>query len=329
MDVNTPRLVCVFLTFALSWSSLPPASSPFTLRVLGADVTIPVLEGTDPSIYSAATTQAFVSIPRACVGTVGLKPNFADNDGALELWMSRFKDLPTDEDGQTGLEKCSCSWVILLHGSSGFTSGSLRSAARLAALGYGVFVPDSMAHSADLKLRHRAPAEDASTKTLTLAEYVAELEAAPPTASSSSASSASSSSAAASVYWSDDLVYGSECGSQGWNSAAPFCYNSSSSALFLSDPDGFASYYQRVFQLRKLELDYLVDLVFGSTSLSLRDPSTAILSLALSFLAPSSSSSSPFVVLAILVVVVVVRVGVGVPFEIESPVQKALPDGRV
>merc|ERR1719389_539202 len=62
-------------------------------------------------------------------------------------------------------------------------------------------------------------------------------------------------SGASESYWSQEIVYTSACP---WRSNTPFCY-SSNPDFIIKDPDGFREYYERVYQLRKAEMDYLVE----------------------------------------------------------------------
>ena len=108
--------------------------------------------------------------------------------------------------------------MLLAHGSGGLTYKNYRFVARLAALGYAVFAPDSMALPRALGLRHR----DAVT----------------PLAAAAAA-------AGVGGYWSQALVYNSSCP---WGAAAPFCYSSNATA-YATDPAGYAEVVHRRIRL--------------------------------------------------------------------------------
>eukprot|EP00746_Dinoflagellata_sp_MGD_P015699 gnl/MRDRNA2_/MRDRNA2_135006_c0_seq1.p1 gnl/MRDRNA2_/MRDRNA2_135006_c0~~gnl/MRDRNA2_/MRDRNA2_135006_c0_seq1.p1 ORF type:complete len:521 (-),score=95.47 gnl/MRDRNA2_/MRDRNA2_135006_c0_seq1:135-1697(-) len=207
-------------------------AGPFALNLPdGSSVKVPTISAEDPSIYKAAVENAFVGLPAPCMKTLGLEANFGDKDGEHihkdgqnTTWFGRIAELSNGS-----LEKCTCSWVIVNHGSGGLTYINYRYIARLTALGYAAFAPDSMSQPPQLKLRHKNGAAP-------LMKVVRD-------------------SGASESYWSQEIVYTSGCP---WASETPFCYSSNPDWI-IQDPDGFREYYERVFKLRKAELDYLVE----------------------------------------------------------------------
>ncbi|CAE8584522.1 unnamed protein product, partial [Polarella glacialis] len=127
----------------------------------------------------------------------------------------------------TCVRRCDLTWVLLLHGSSGLTWTSWRWAAKIAELGMGVLAPDSFAHAPGLGLRHRDGLE--------------RLEGDDPE----------------NTYWAEETLYTSRCSWEGSGGRYPFCYSTEVENV-LRNAEGWKEYYERVFLLRRRELDFLV-----------------------------------------------------------------------
>ena len=106
------------------WAPLPPAGSA----------------------YSFALDEAIIVLSPACAAVSGLQANADDGPGtARSLWLGRLSEAPSLK-----LAGCGCGAVVFLSGSGGMTGDNLRYARHLAALGYSVLAPDTMAERAGL-----------------------------------------------------------------------------------------------------------------------------------------------------------------------------------
>ncbi|CAK0854403.1 unnamed protein product, partial [Prorocentrum cordatum] len=213
------------------------------------DFEVPPLPLGDDS-FAYALRSAFVVLPWRCVKGLGLEPNVGDLDGALDQWMGRFGDLcvggPCSSSHLRGkttsvLRDCTLGWVIFAHGSGGFTYDNPRYTYMMAAAGYGVIAPDSFA-SAELGLRYKAPVENLPAHLRAL-----------------------NNGSGGGSYWCDNNVYEatSTCPpamakSSGGATSYPLCYSSDADVI-LSDTTSWRQYYERVYQLRQRELDYVVE----------------------------------------------------------------------
>lgn len=208
------------------------------------DFEVPAMS-TDPSVYRYALDNAFVVLPLRCVVALGLQPNVGDSNNHITQWMGRVGDLKQASPDMTAeardaiLSNCTCGWTIFLHGSGGFTNDNPRYCIMMASAGYGVLAPDSFA-SSTLGLRHKAP-------IVSLSEHLRELN----------------SEKGSYTYWCSDNVYeeGTRCTPSMARSHLhryPLCYDSDA-ATILSHPQDWQDYYERVFKLRQLELDFLVE----------------------------------------------------------------------
>ncbi|CAE7229571.1 unnamed protein product, partial [Symbiodinium microadriaticum] len=190
-----------------------------------------------PEILKEAIEKAFVALPETCATRCALTANFEDNDGISAVhWFGRASDLSNTSwsalrgsilGRQSCVQSCHLQWVILVHGSGGMTYTNWRYAAKLVALGFGVLAPDSMAAPKHLHLRHKDPVVLKKTQT-------------------------------SRKYWAAEPVYKSSCG---WDEASgkyPFCYSTKVENL-LSEPDLWKVYYERIFLLRRRELDWLLE----------------------------------------------------------------------
>ena len=216
---------------------------PLLLRTRAGDVhTIPPLPSEGSSAYEYAYQHALLMLPPPCVRAHRLVPNVAERPDQKTLWAGRLSELPAalgraapgagvSTSALEALGPCGCGFVLFLHGSAGLTYDNWRYAAMMAAEGYVVLAPDSMAAPAELRLRHRAPVPD-------LASSLARND---------------------SLYrwWCDDNVYADAgCASFTAGSAGggwPLCYTSSAAEI-LAYPDAWRSYYARVFELRRREV---------------------------------------------------------------------------
>ena len=159
LDSHGVRMMAAPRLLWLAWLAAAAAiapDEPFPMHTPHGTIEVPPIPA-DASLFAAASERAFVALPRACAAALGLAPNFADKDGAVELWFARRGELGgAREAALASARACGgASWVLLAHGSGGLTSKNYRFVARLAALGYGVFAPDSMALPRALALRHR------------------------------------------------------------------------------------------------------------------------------------------------------------------------------
>lgn len=205
----------------------------------------------EASALAYATDQAFVAVPEKCVASCALPRNFAGSDDKKSVlhWIGRVstlagdspKGVPSalrhyaDKDSSGCVRSCKLPWAILLTGSSGLVGSNWRFAAMLVDLGYGVVVPDSFAAPAAMKLRRRE-----GQASPTIAAWSADAK------------------RAAARYWGVDPLYTSKCSWTPEGGQYPFCY-SSSVPYILSDTGGWQEFYERVYLLRKRELDHFLD----------------------------------------------------------------------
>ena len=179
--------------------------------------------------YAFAIERAVLALAPGCVASEGLVPNADDGPGTpRNLWLGRISELARPPL----LDRCGCGAAILLCGSGGLTGDNLRYARHLAAEGYSVVAPDTMA----------APASGAYPRGRPL---VANL-------------SASLRSHAGSSFWCADSVYRGGCTAAAEGGAFPGCF-SSNAANILYDPAGWAAFYERVYEMRRREADSVVD----------------------------------------------------------------------
>lgn len=184
----------------------------------------------DPAEYDYAYEHAFIALPEACARANRLEPNARDRPGARRTWIGRVADVPLGADLD-----CGCGWVVFMHGSGGLTYDNWRYLMMMAAAGYAVLAPDSMAGHA-LGLRWRSPVPDLAAATLERAR-AAEGRAAP---------------ADEGVFWCADNVYTDGC--PPFSRGGPIgCYASDPAAIAL-DPRGWRAYYERIHELRRREL---------------------------------------------------------------------------
>ncbi|CAK0873082.1 unnamed protein product [Prorocentrum cordatum] len=217
-------------------------------KLLATTLVPPMPSSSDSFAY--ALRSAFVVLPRRCVEGLDLEPNVGDLDGIIDQWMGRFSDLCDSDlcsssqlrDKMTVvLRNCTLGWAIFAHGSGGFTFDNPRYTYMMAAAGYGVVIPDSFA-SAELGLRYKAPIENLPAHLRALNRGSGE-----------------------GSYWCDNNVYeaSSTCPPAMEKSSAgatsyPLCYSSDAAAI-LSSTASWRQYYERVYELRRRELDYVVE----------------------------------------------------------------------
>ncbi|CAJ1342608.1 unnamed protein product [Effrenium voratum] len=197
---------------------------PFDVHPEGVGlVKVPVIPAADSLKF--ATEQAFVALPGACARRCMLPGNFGDNDQAGAVhWLGRASDLTTRFRRRAQcVAECELPWVVALHGSGGLTYTGWRHSAKLAALGYGVLAPDSMAHPRSLRLRRREPAKLRDAR-----------------------------------YWAADPAYRSKCSWDKSGGSFPMCFSTKVDNL-LSEPESWKVYYERIYLLRKRELDWLME----------------------------------------------------------------------
>jgi len=194
--------------------------------------------------YSYAMEHAFVVLPSRCVLRMGLQPNVGDAGRLINQWMGRIEELTTAPKATTSAERdvilaqCACGWAIFAHGSGGFTYDNPRYSIMLAAAGYGVLAPDSFASSTGL--RYKAPLKNLSSRLREANTRQQNLS-----------------------FWCENNVYDPTSGctaameNQTSSPSYPLCYNSDPQAI-LSHTEDWRAFYERVFRLRQLELDYVV-----------------------------------------------------------------------
>lgn len=227
-----------------------PASFDTTLHVAVREgqtkywnFTVPPMSSTTED-YSYALEHAFVVLPSRCVLRLGLVPNVGDAGRLINQWMGRIEELTTAPKATTSAERdvilaqCACGWAIFAHGSGGFTYDNPRYSIMLAAAGYGVLAPDSFASSTGL--RYKAPLKNLSSRLRTANTKQQSLS-----------------------FWCENNVYDPTSGctaamaNQTSSPSYPLCY-SSDPQVILSHTEDWRAYYERVFRLRQLELDYVV-----------------------------------------------------------------------
>mmetsp|Transcript_35195 Transcript_35195/g.74926 ORF Transcript_35195/g.74926 Transcript_35195/m.74926 type:complete len:508 (+) Transcript_35195:95-1618(+) len=197
------------------------------------------------SDYAYATENAFILLPSVCVSRLNLEPNIGDANRIIGQWMGRRADLDEALVGVSLaardeiLSECACGWAIFLHGSGGFTFDNSRYSIMMAASGYGVLALDSFASPAS-KLRWKAPLPSLASRLSDANGEVRTL-----------------------TFWCENNVYEKESAcpaamAKSNESSYPLCYSSSSKAI-LSDPEGWSRYYERVYRVRQLEMDYAVE----------------------------------------------------------------------
>jgi len=187
----------------------------------------------NPSDYDYAVERAFVVLPPVCVSELGLE---ADAAGARStgrrFWVGRVGDAAWT----WRLADCACGWVVFLHGSGGFTYDNWRYALDLASAGYGVLAPDSMGNATGA--RYRAPVADLAKTLASDGDY---------------------------SYWCDDEVYAGGCAAFDEADGYPLCFSSDGDAI-AADPKSWASYYAKVYELRRRELSRVVDWLEASAT---------------------------------------------------------------
>lgn len=214
------------LTIAKADNCHRDTSSAFQLSRLEDGVLFPVSAIPDHlDFYSYATDNAYVILPELCVSLRGLSPNFAGTKPYATLYIA-----PLQQFASSRLDNCVKGWVVFVHGSGGLVKASLRYLRILAQLGYGVVALDGMAMPKMHGLRHRASAPLTSENPLL------------------------------NDFWSDNALYEShECA---WPSCMncsgfSYCYKTSV-ANIVSQPELWKTYYERVYRMHELELEYLI-----------------------------------------------------------------------
>ena len=192
----------------------------------GAARVIPGIPAAGPA-YDYAFRDAFVVLPSICVSELSLEADAAGmRSQGRRYWVGRVGDA----QWSWRLSDCACGWVIFLHGSGGFTYDNWRYAINMASAGFGVLVPDSMANG---ESRFREPVADLAAALARSDDF---------------------------TYWCDDEVYDGGCDAFDVEGGRPLCYASDSDAI-AADPEGWSSYYGRVYELRRRELTRVVDVL--------------------------------------------------------------------
>ena len=184
------------------------------------------------SIYAFALDRALALLAPACVEQHGLTPN-TGNGGSSErnLWLGRVDepDFPADLD----LGKCGCGAALFACGSGGCTGDNLRQMRALAAQGFTVIAPDSMASPSPTYPRGR-PSVASVSQSANQNECIVN----------------QTGKVCGDSYWCGNMLYLGGCpsasdGSVDPSKARPGCF-SSHPAHILYDPAGWAAFYERV-----------------------------------------------------------------------------------
>jgi hypothetical protein len=169
--------------------------------------------------------KAILAIAPGCVDELGLTAN-ADNGPGTErnLWVGRLDEAPTQH---LSLGTCGCGAAIFLGGSGGNTGDNLRFMRHLAANGYSTISPDSMASTdADSYPRHRDQVPDLDRAL-----------------------------AGRDTYWCSDELYTGKCQGRYEGGQSAGCFSSKSENIRY-DPAAWAAYYERVYEMRRLEVSH-------------------------------------------------------------------------
>ena len=210
-------------------------SSDVTLRVhlppgSGNDFSWAPLASVGSAALSFVISKALLALAPGCVAPSAVSPNADSGPGTpRNIWVGRVDELTLP----LALDKCGCGLAIFVSGSGGITGDNLRMMRHLAALGYSTVAPDTMAGapagSSGAYPRHREPVAD-------LARQVGLRDS----------------------YWCANEVYTSSCPAASAGGAYPACFSSNAEHIRY-DPAGWAAFYERVYSMRKLELDTLVE----------------------------------------------------------------------
>lgn len=181
----------------------------------------------DISMYSYATDNAVVLIPSACNKVYGKQLGTKSIDdrqpgGPKGMGYFRVSDSRTQYSVLASMSKCSCGLVLLMHGMGGVVWESVSYAVDMSAMGYVVVLPDSQAMPTSMGLKGAGPFLNISA--INTSNYCGAFN-----------------------------PYVGSCNS--WSK--PYCYSMRAPAILL-DPNHHREYFERVYLLRKLELDYFV-----------------------------------------------------------------------
>eukprot|EP00966_Prymnesium_polylepis_P031367 729549-Prymnesium_polylepis.1 len=192
------------------------------------DFAWPPLPPAGDAAYDFALDRAVIALAPGCVASEGLVPNAANGPSvAKTLWIGRLTELARPPR----LDRCGCGAAILLCGSGGLTGDNLRYVRHLAAEGFSVVAPDTMA----------APTGSSYPRTRPAIVDVSAQLAARKTSS----------------YWCANDVYSGGCAGAYEGGAYPACF-SSNAANIAYDPAGWVAFYERVFEMRRREADSVV-----------------------------------------------------------------------
>jgi dienelactone hydrolase len=181
------------------------------------------------SVFDYAFDRAFVILPPACVRAHNFVANAAERPNVKELWAGRLDELPSGS--RIGDLRCGCGWVIFEHGSSGLTYDNWRYVTMMAAAGYGVLAPDSMAGPASTRQRRPVEQLAAHLSAFNSSDF---------------------------RWWCDDNVYEGRCASFTEVDGSPLCFSSSAPEI-ISSPAAWSAYYERVYELRRRELVRVIE----------------------------------------------------------------------
>lgn len=179
--------------------------------------------------FIMAMQLAHVALPRECTRAAGVVPNAGDKRAILageadSLWIGRLAQLRGGSIAS--LVQHARGVVILVTGSGGASGSNVRYMRMLAALGFVVVAPDTMAYTPSARIRHRP-----SDPSPNLSDY-----------------------------WSLSPLYTGGCS---WLSSSshditfPFCYSSDARNIN-TDVTSWLRYYQRIYTLREREMDEFV-----------------------------------------------------------------------
>lgn len=192
-------------------------------------ITVPPIP-IDLAHYDYATEEALVAIPKACVDEYASSLNetvpFSDRQPEGETGMAYLRMSSGLADGyqtlRDMLNTCACGLVVSMHGTGGPGWDTVSSAAMFAASGFIVVMLDSQAMPDNLELKGKRPLKPISEINMD-------------------------------NFCGGYSAYEGSCS----NFNKPFCYTTRRENI-LANPNKYRMYMQRIYHIRKFELDYFV-----------------------------------------------------------------------
>ena len=203
---------------------VPPEALP------ARNFTFPPLPAIGSTALAFVLAKATIALSPGCVDASGLASNADNGPGTRRnLWIGRYDELASESPLR--LDQCGCGVAFFTAGSGGTNGDNLRYIRHLAAQGYSVIAPDTMS----------APASSAYPRRKALVPSLATSLAGRPQS-----------------YWCKDEDYTGGC--TGAYEGGPYAACFSSKPEWITyDPSGWAAFYERIFTLRKRELDTILD----------------------------------------------------------------------